>query len=81
MLFPALLVFLAPVTAGASPVCSHRSCEVLSWVSETLPAVGRCASPEEEGTMPWAARLQGSVHWEVGCPGPAEGIHTPHRHW
>lgn len=28
--------------------------------------------------MPWAAPLQGSVHWEVGRPGSAEEISTCH---
>lgn len=57
MLFTALLAVLAPVTQ-VSVECVRRS--------ETLPAVGLCAIPEEEGLCAW----------EVGCPGPAEGIST-----
>lgn len=57
MLLTALLAVLAPATQ-VSVECVKRS--------ETLPAVGLCASPEEEGLCAW----------EVGCPGPAEGIST-----
>lgn len=62
MPLPAPLVFLAPGTARASPVCSHRPCEVLSWVSETLPAVGRCASPQA------VCQPSGGRHHALGSP-------------